>query len=158
MKNSFTSILSVVLLTVIISVGIMGNASAQVTSESSCKRIREVIYDDLMTKGQLSRDSVVLFLPARDSNRAFQQAQDFCIRLDARPTQRDGNATTYTLADETGSIKILNLKEDRNVLAIVFLRVNCRDLKIKELRFVSLKAYSDLEKSVRKRQQSSNNN
>ena len=158
MKNRLKSTFRIVLLTVIISVGVIGTACAQPTSDNSCRRIKEVVSDDLMKQGQLSRDSAVLFLPAKDSNGAFQQSQDLCIRLGAELTEKDSNSATYTLADETGKITIINFKKEKNVFTVVFLKVNCRDLVIKEIRFISLKAYSDLEKSVSKRQQSSNNN
>lgn len=154
MKNKLVS----ALLTVIISVGVMGTAYAQATSDSSCSRIKAVVCDDLMKQGQLSRDSVVLFLPAKDNNQAFQQAQNLCIRIGAERTEKEGNSTTYTLADETGKITVVDFKRDKNVFAVVFLKVNCRDVVIKEIRFISLKAYSDLERSIREQQRPSNNN
>ncbi|MFV0362185.1 MAG: hypothetical protein ACK5LL_03725 [Suipraeoptans sp.] len=157
MKSILTSTFRVALLAMIISVGVMGAACAQVTSDNSCRRINEVVSDDLMKQGQLSRDSVVLYIPAKDNNQAFQQAQNLCIRLNAEMTEKSSNSTTYTLADDTGKITIIDFKKEKNVFTVVFLKVNCHDLLIKEIRFISLKAYVDLEKLVHERQKSNNN-
>lgn len=157
MKSILTSTFRVALLTMIIFVGVMGTACAQVTSDNSCRRINEVVSDDLMKQGQLSRDSVVLYIPAKDNNQAFQQAQNLCIRLGAEMTEKSTNSTTYTLVDDTGKITIIDFKKEKNVFTVVFLKVNCRDLIVKEIRFISLKTYADLEKSVRERQKSNNN-
>lgn len=119
------------------------------TSDNSCRRIKEAVCDDLMKQGQLSRDSVVLYLPAKDNAQALQQAQDLCIRLGGEMTEKDSNSTTYTFADGTNKITIIDFKKEKNVFVVAFLKVNCLDLVIKEIRFISLKAYTDLEKSVR---------
>lgn len=158
MKNRLGSTFRAVLLTVIISVGAMGTACAQPTSDNSCRHIKEVVSDDLMKQGQLSRDSAVLYIPVKDNNQAFQQAQDLCIRLGAEMTEKSRNSTTYTLADDTGKITIIDFKKEKNVFTVIFLKVNCHDLLINEIRFISLKAYADLEKLVHERQKSNNNN
>lgn len=156
LKNLETT-LRVLLLTTIVSVGMMGTTCAQATSESACERIKTVVHEDLMKQGKLSCDSAVLFLPARDNNNAFQQAQNLCIKLGAGMTEKDNNSTTYELSDGTGKIIIIDLKKDRNVFVVLYLKVHCDGFSVKEIRYISLKAYADLEQSEPEGLHSSNN-
>lgn len=138
------------LLTMIVSVGMMETACAQ-TSKTTCTMIKTVVYTDLMKQGRLSCDSAVLFLPAKDNSNAFQQAQNFCIKLGAEATEKGNNSITYELSDRTGKITIIDLKNDRNVYVVLYIKVHCDGFKIKEIRYISLRAYVDLEKSERER-------
>lgn len=156
MKIKLVSIFRTVLLMGIISLNTMETACAQVTSDKMCEYIKELVCDDLMKQGIMSRDSAVLFLPAKSNNHAFQRAQDLCIKLQAKMTEKSGNSTTYTLSDETGKITIVDFGKGENIYATVYLNVNCAGLTSKEIRFISLRAYTDLERSEYKRRQSNN--
>lgn len=128
-------------LIIFVTIAIHGSAHGP---DEVCSRFKTVIQDDLVRHGKLSRDSVVLFLPAKNGTDTFMQAQSLCIKLGAAPDERGDASQVYRLAGDAGKITLHLLKNDNNIYAILLFEANCLELKIKEIRYVSLKAYGNI--------------
>lgn len=144
MKHKLVKNLFLSLLTTIAFFGMMGAKCTKTTSTGECGRIETIISEELIPQGCLSRDSTVLYLPAKNKNNAFLQAQNVCIKFGAGNTEKDGDSVTYELPDKSGKFTIVELKEDESEYVVLYLKVYCDDLKIREIRYISLKGYANL--------------
>lgn len=123
---------------------LLGYICAANTSSNVCAHFKTVLQEDMASQGKFSCDSAVLFLPAKNGSEAFMQAQNLCIKLGAVPGEKSDAAQTYLLSQDNGKLTLYKQSDDQTVYAILFLGVHCRDLKLKEVRYVSLKAYRDI--------------
>lgn len=114
------------------------------TPDAMCDRLKVVLQEDLIPSGKLSCDSAVLFLPSKDADNAFIQAHNLCNKFGALPSEKGEVSQTYLLPDKKSKLTLLMYPHDKNVYAIFYLGISCNDIKLKEVRYVSLKAYRDI--------------
>ncbi|MDR2009319.1 MAG: hypothetical protein LBQ22_02415 [Bacteroidales bacterium] len=127
------------LLLITISTGIYINSK---NSQELCTHVKTIFQKEV--KGKISQDSTILFVLAKDSDNAFEQAQNLVIKMKGTLTEKNDTLWKYDLPEENAIIQIVEKEEDECIYIILYLLINCGDYPLKEIHYMRTKCYNNL--------------